>query len=322
MSRSAALASLTAIALAAAFLTVGFAAGSAAASPQQGPFCGVCGEWFDENVTATEATLQMTADGDVRWRVENKVETQRAEAWGENPEAAERRARERLHDAHVSPSNPTDLSVRVRDETVVVEFVDRGAARERLGLLVLPYFHGEGSAHRWTVNADELVVEAPDGQRIVNDPAGATVEGDRAVWTGTIYSGRSGPEPGDGYVVAGEGVTAGAQWALVSTVVPLDSTLYGMYGVGWLFVAGLAFGVYTIKGHRLGPRRVSAGVAAATVPYLLVVAVVHPPGFGPFTFLLILSFGIPLILLLGLVGGVALHVAAASVEQPSVEGRR
>lgn len=321
MSRAVACAALAAIALAAALLGVGFAAGSAAASPQPGPFCGVCGEAFDENVTATQATLRMTAAGDVRWRVENEVDPGRAEAWREAPDAAERRAREALDYGYVRPSNPTDLSVRVREDTVVVEFVDRGAVRKRLGLLVLPYFHGEGSAHRWVVNADELVVEAPSGHRVVNEPTGATVEGDRVVWTGSIsrYSGR---EPGDAYVVAGRGATAGARWALASTLVPLDPTRYGVYGVGALFVGGLTFGIYSIQGHRLGPRRVSAGVAVATVPYVLAVAAVHPFGGGGLAVMAFLVFGVVLSLLVGLFGGAALYVAAARADPESGEGRR
>lgn len=316
MSRAVAYAALAAFALAAALLGLGVATAPAAASQVPGPFCGVCAGSFDGNVTASNATLQMTEDGDIRWRVENQVDSQAAEAWREDPGAAERLAREGLHEGYVDLSNPTDLSVEVRGDTVVVEFVDRGAARQRLGLLVLPYFHGEGSDHRWTVNADELIVKAPDGHRIVNEPTRATVEEDRVDWNGSFS------EPGDAYVVAGDGATADARWALVSPVVPLDPIRYGVYGVGALFVAGLVFGVYTIEGTRLGPRRVSAGVAAATVPYVLAAVAVHPIGGGGFAVLAFLFVGVLLALLLGLLGGAALHVAAARAEPNAGGGER
>lgn len=321
MSRAVACSALAAIALAAALLGVGFAAGSAAASPQPGPFCGVCGEAFDENVTATQATLQMTADGDVRWRVENEVRPRAAEAWREDPEVAERRAREALDYGFVRPSNPTDLSVRVREDTVVVEFVDRGAVRERLGLLVLPYFHGEGSPHRWTVNADELVVEAPEGHRIVNEPTGGTVEEDQVVWTGSIehYSGR---EPGDAYVVAGKGETADVRAAAATAVMPLDPALYGLYGVGLLLVAGVTFGVYTVQGTRLGPRRVLAAIGIVSLPYVFLVAGGHPPSLGGLGGAFLFTFGVLGTVLLGVIGGTVLYQLAAAADDADTEVTR
>ena len=44
------------------------AAGGVAAAPPPTPVCEICGEAFHENVTATNATLQVRENGDVHWR--------------------------------------------------------------------------------------------------------------------------------------------------------------------------------------------------------------------------------------------------------------
>jgi hypothetical protein len=51
------------------------------------------------------------------------------------------------------------LVSRPRPPAITTEFVDRGAARQRLGLLVVPYLNGEGSVTNYVINAD-IVVEA------------------------------------------------------------------------------------------------------------------------------------------------------------------
>jgi hypothetical protein len=142
---------------------------------------GVCGQTFHENVTATDATLLVQGDGDVRWHVENELTGPTASTWRENVTAARERAEERLNRTSGPPYDPDGLEVRVEGDTLVVGFVDRRAARQRLGVLVLPYLHGEGVQVRYVVNADEFAVEAGDGRRVVNEPAGATVEDGRAV---------------------------------------------------------------------------------------------------------------------------------------------
>jgi hypothetical protein len=311
MARRVGAATFVAFLLLATLVGVGYPVGTASGSAQPGPFCGVCGETFDENATATNATLQMTDDGDVRWHVVNRFSKQGADRWRENPAAAKRRVRDQLDYGYVDVTDPTDLSVEMDGSTMVIEFVDRGALRDRMGLLVLPYFHGGGSPHRWRVNVGELVVKAPDGHRIVNEPTGASVEEDRVVWTGASSGSRYvGPEPGDAYVIAGAGATAGARAPLVEMLLPLDPGLYGFYGTWALFLVGLAFGLYTIQGTRLGPRRVTIGIAAVTVPYLIVLATVHPITGGTFVILGYLFVGPLLALLFGLVGGLALYAAA------------
>lgn len=297
-----------------ALLTV-LAGGLVAASPQPTPVCPVCGETFHENVTATTATLSMEADGDVRWHVENEVAEPTATEWRENPERAQNLAADAVDWTYQPPYDPSSPTVDVADGTVTISFVDRGAARQRLGVLVLPYLHGEGGEPRWVINADRFVVAAPPGDRILHNPAFADVEDDRAVWTGVAAtdsdrSARSrAPEPGDTYVVAGSGPTAGARSAAVTTVMPLTPDLYLVYGFGLLFLGGAAYGLYAVGDPRLDRRREVAGVASSTLPYLGLLVWLHPPhggfgGIGLFLFAFLMG------LLGALVGGAAMHVWA------------
>lgn len=311
MTRGVATATVAVVVLATALVVAGFAIDPAAASPEPGPFCDVCGEAFDSNVTATHATLQLTADGDVEWRVENQVDPETADAYRDNPEVLERRARKALDDHSQVPANPTDVSVRVGEDTLIVSFVDRGAVRKRLGLLVLPYFHDEGYDYWRNINADEIVVTVPEGYRIVNDPAGAEVADDRVIWTGsTGYENWEGSGHDDAYVVAGRGASAELRGRLLIPLLPLDPFMYGLYVVGAVYVAGLAFSIYSLQGHRLGPRPVSAGVALTTVPFIVAVVAAPPVALDTFGGAFFLLFGLVFSTLLGLVGGVVMYVAA------------
>lgn len=297
--------------------------GPAASSPQPTPACPVCGTTLHEDVTTSTATLRMTPEGDVRWHVENELTDPTATEWREHPDRARTRVQERLEHRYRVPLTVSDLAIRMDGDTLVVTFVDEGAARQRLGLLVLPYLHGEGGEPRHVINADRFAVVAPEGHRIFDDPTMATVDGNRAVWRGTVGEDpdaelREAPEPGDTYVVTGSGPATGVGASLVTTFEPLVPGLYATYATELLLLAGLAFGGYTLHGHRLGPRRVLAGVAAAGVPFVLLVASIHPPqgGIGAgflhaFVFLVALA--------LGLVDGVALYAWAAYAERSRAE---
>ncbi|WP_254839228.1 hypothetical protein [Natronomonas marina] len=318
MSRPTALPALALVALL-------LAAGSGVAAPPPTPVCEICGEAFHENVTATDATLQVREDGDVRWRVENELTEPTAGEWRENPGRAETRVEDALDNRFRPPVNPTDPTVEIEDGTLTIEFVDRGAARQRLGLLVVPYLNGEGSTTNYVINADEFVVAAPDGQRIVNEPSGATVEDGRAVWTGVAATDgddeRSAawqaPEPGETYVVAGSGPTAGARSAVVTTLEPLDPGLYGRYALGLLFVVLATYGIYRLEGTRLPRRSVAGGIALTVVPYVAAVAAIHPwwpRGLGALVFWPLLGLAI---VLLPAVGGGVLYARAAAADRPA-----
>lgn len=136
------------------------------------------------------------------------------------------------------------------------------------------------------------------------------------MWTGTSateYGRPLGPEPGDTYVVAGSGPAASARGDVATTVMPLDTDLYLVYGFGLLFVGAAAYGLYAFEDRRLGRRREAFGLAASVLPYIALIAWIHPPvgGFG----------GLPLFLatfligLLGaLVGGAAMAVWASGIQ--------
>jgi hypothetical protein len=308
-----------------AFLTAGLAvilvASAAApilASPQPTGVCPVCGTNLHENVTASEATLEMQANGDVRWRVENELTESTAREWREDPDDARSAVDFAMEGLPEPLEDPTDPTVDVEGRTVTVTFTDRGAARQRLGLLVVPYLNGEGIDYRWVINADRFVVAAPDGQRVLNEPAGATVEDGRAVWRGDtlppsaesklLSVSESAPEPGPTYVIAGEGAAAGTRSAVVVGLEPLDPVLYSYYALGLLFVAGVTFGLYTIEGSRLGRTRVGGVVALMSTGYLAIVMPVHPPDIdGVFVRVMV----VVLTLLLALIGGVGLYAWAA-----------
>lgn len=291
--------------------------GPSIASPQPTPVCPVCGQTFHENVTATDATLQVQADGDVAWHVENEVPASTAAEWRKDETALRDLVADRIDRSSTPPYAPTRPEVSVEGNTATIEFVDRRAARQRLGLLVVPYFHGEGVQARYVVNADEIVVVAPDGQRVVNEPAGATVDGDRAVWRGVASTNQGmegdevwdAPEPGDTYVVVGAGATAGVRSSVVTGFEPLDPRLYGWYALGLLFVAGLTYGGYTLQRHRFERRVVASAVVLGVLPYLALVAIMHPPGdgLGGFFDRLLFAAGS---LLVGLLGALLLGAGA------------
>lgn len=272
--------------------------------------CQVCGITFHPNVTATTATLRMTAGGDVRWHVENKMADPTAAEWRQNVAVARGVVADRLDDRWRHPHDPTGVTVDMDGDTLVVEFVDRGAARQRFGLLLLPHLHGEGVETRYVINADRFVVVAPEGQRIVNEPTDATVSGDRVTWTG-IADGDGGrasetwiaPEPGDTYVVRGSGVSAGVREPVVVTLEPLEPYMYGIYGLGALLVLGLPLGIAAGRSHRLGTRELVARLALVVAPYVLLVAAMHllqPPGTLPgFAGLLMLAGGTVVVTLVG-----------------------
>ena len=291
----------------------------ATASPQPSPVCPVCGQSFHENVTATDAALQVQGDGDVRWRIENEVRDPTATDWGENRTAVQRLVADRLDRRSRPPYDPVGVEVELRGDTLVIEFVDRGAARQRFGLLVLPYLHGEGVQARYVINADEFVVEAPAGQRPVNEPAGADVANDRVVWRGTAATGermehgelRTAPEPGDTYLVFGSGATAGARAGLATTLEPLDPGLYGSYVLGLLSVVGLTYGIYALQRNRLERRVVAGAVVAAALPYLYLVTSLHPPQAGGLGGAVLRVFAVAGTVLIGLSGGTLLGAWAS-----------
>jgi hypothetical protein len=154
----------------------------------------------------------------------------------------------------------------------------------------------------------------------------ATVEENRAVWRGTVDEDpdaelREAPEPGDTYVVTGSGPATGTRAGLVTTLEPLAPGPYATYAAELLLLAGLAFGIYTLHGHRLGPRRVLAGVAGAGAPFVLVVASIHPIKGGLGGAFLRASVAL-IALVIGLVGGVALYAWAAYADRSQPEGSR
>lgn len=314
MSRPGVFVSIAVVALlAVGALAAGLGGGSAAASPQPTPFCQVCGQTFHENVTATDATLQVTESSDVEWRVENELTEPTASEWRENPEAAASLASDAVDTRSRPPYDPSEPTVTVEGDTLVVEFVDRGAARQRLGLLVVPYLHGEGRQPRWVVNADRFSIVGPEGTRVVDEPAGADVDGDRAVWHGDSYALSEEPEPGDTYVIFGSGPAVDARASVAVALMPLDPGLYGAYLFGLVFLVGGSYGIYSMAGTRLGPRRVVPVLAAVSLPYLLLVGRNHPPMVGFGTAIAKFVLGVTAVVL-SLVGGAILYAWAAMAD--------
>lgn len=272
------------------------AGGLAGASAQPIPVCPVCGESFHENVTATDATISIQPDGDVRWQVENRVADPTASEWRTNPDRVREQVTTTVDHPHRPPYDPTGARVDVTNETVTIRFVDRGAAKERLGLLVLPYF----VRGQWLVNADRLSVEAPPGSRIVGTPELGQAGHQRVVWTGesrTRTRPNYAPVVEDTYVVTGSGPTAGLRGAIATSLMPLDFDLYVLYAFGLLFVGAAAYAIYAFEDHRLDGRGEAIGLAVSVLPYVWLIGRMHPADGG---FFAIFQYGFAF--LLGLLG--------------------
>lgn len=295
------------VALVGLVLVASLAGGLAAASAQPIPVCPVCGEHFHENVTATDATLSIEPDGDVRWRVENQVAEPTASEWRADPNRVREHVPAMDH-PYRPPYDPSEPSVSVDDDAVTITFVDRSAARQRFGLLVLPYF----LQGQWTINADRLTVEAPPDSRIVGQPELAEAGYDRAVWTGesrTRTRPNYAPVVEDTYVVTGDGPTASTRAAIATTLMPLALDLYVLYGFGLLFVGAAAYAIYAFENHRLDGRGEAIGLVVSVLPYVWLIGRMHPVDGG---FFAIFHYGFAFFLgLLGaVIGGAGMAVWA------------
>ena len=140
------------------------------------------------------------------------------------------------------------VAVEVSEARTRITWRTPGVVTEQFGHGVFRPFHGEGTEQLLVVNVDELVVRAPAGQVVMNDPAVGTVTNNE-----TAVSVR-GPERsvGDFYVVFGDerdatgGVTtqlavgsliwpvAGGNlfWLLVLPAVAFCVGLTGLYAAG------------------------------------------------------------------------------------------
>ena len=259
----------------------------AAASPQPSPVCPVCGDeyagmWSDGEWTAPDdrtLTVRAHENGTATWVADLRWEDPEAAPGPDEADAVESAAEDTVTDARYLPEHEA-VAVDVHEGRTQVTWRTPGVVTEQFGHGVFRPFHGEGTEQLLVVNVDELVVRAPAGQVITNDPAVGTITDD-----GTAVSVR-GPERsvGDFYVVFGDerdatsGVTtqlavgsliwpvAGGNffWLLVLPAVAFCVGLTGLYAAGRRWgadpdrtgrygAAGLAVGLLAFVAATVGP---------------------------------------------------------------------
>jgi hypothetical protein len=279
------------VALLASLVVAAGAGAPAATSPQPSPVCPVCGDtypgmWEDSEWTGPDdRTLTVRAHGNetATWVADLRWDDPGDAPAPDEADAVEAMAR-RATDESLYLQEYEGVAVEVSEGRTRIAWQTPGAVTERFGHGVFRPFHGEGVEQRLYVNVDELVVRAPAGQVVTNDPAVGAVTGDG----GAVRV--DGPERnvGDFYVVFGDERDAASA---VATEAAVGSLVWPVAGENllWLllfptvaFAVGLA-GLYA-AGRRWGadPDRAGRYAAAGLGAGGLVVlgSVVGPLPFG------------------------------------------
>lgn len=219
--------------------------GPSVASSQPEPVCPVCADttamWDDSGWSPPDGqamTVLAHENGTATWVVDLRWDTpEEAPSVGDADEIASMADQDidefRYLEAH------ENVAVKIGDDRARIAWQTPGVVTERLGHGVFRTFHGEGFRQPLAVNVDELVVRAPDGQFVTNDPAVGAVTDD-----GTAVS-VDGPDQtvGEFYVVFGDdrgGVSA------VTTELAIGSLLWPIMGenlLSFLFLPTVTFGV-------------------------------------------------------------------------------
>ena len=272
------------LALLASLVVAAGAGAPAAASPQPSPVCPVCGDahtgmWSGGEWTAPDdrtLTVRAHENGTATWVADLRWEDPEDAPGPDEADAVESAAERAIGSEAVG--------TEVREARTRITWRTPGVVTEQFGHGVFRPFHGEGAEQLLVVNVDELVVRAPAGQVVTNDPAAGTVTDN-----GTAVSVR-GPERsvGDFYVVFGDerdatsGVTT--QLAVGSLIWPVaGGNLFWLLvlpavafcvGLAGLYAAGRRWGVDPDRTGRYGAAGLAVGLLA------LVAATVGPIPFG------------------------------------------
>ncbi|WP_255150479.1 hypothetical protein [Halorarius halobius] len=259
----------------------------AVASPQPDAACDVCGQKFERgaeelgvsvNVTHSTADVYLDGGGAATWVVRNRLTPDSAARLRGNPERVDAVAAAAFETYPEGPvENPTGLTATLSNRTVTIRY-DHDAPTDRTaGVTLVEYFDTDGYDYWYVVNADRLTVVAPEGTRVTNDPAEATVDGRNVTWRGGSEELWSGPSLTDGearvvYADADASLpgvrTTAALWADVLPIY-LDNIRT------FLVPTALAFGLLAAGGltvARYGGSRVDPETAGRAVAGLGVAA--------------------------------------------------
>ena len=267
----------------------------AAASSPPAPVCPVCGDEYagvwgaDDGWTVPDdrtLTVRAHENGTATWVADLRWDDPADAPGADEADAVESAAEEALADSRYLPEHEA-VAVDVREGRTRVTWQTPGVVAERVGHGVFRSFHGEGSGQSLIMNAEELVVRAPAGQVVTNDPAVGTVTDDG---TAVRVVDRDGTNRylDDAYVVfddeRGAASRIRAELAIGSLLWPIAgrNLLQHLFLPGVVFGVGLA-GLYA-AGRRWGadPDRAGGYGAAGVVVGLLgvVAATVGPVPFG------------------------------------------
>jgi len=279
------------LALLASLVVAAGAGAPTAASPQPSPVCPVCGDthpgtWEDSEWTVPDdrtLTVQAHGNGTATWVADLRWDDPEEAPAPDEADAVESSAGRTMSESLYRPAYE-GVAVEVSEARTRITWRTPGVVTEQFGHGVFRPFHGEGAEQLLVVNVDELVVRAPAGQVVTNDPAVGTVTDN-----GTAVSVR-GPERsvGDFYVVFGDerdatsGVTT--RLAVGSLIWPVagENLLWLLVfpaiafcvGLAGLYAAGRRWGADPDRAERYGAYGLAAGLLA------LVAATVGPVPFG------------------------------------------
>lgn len=263
-------------------LLVGSAA-VAGASAEPKPVCTVCGAVLHEDVEQSTVEIVVDGAGDARWTVRNRIgNASLAERLADDPVARQRLVDDAL--AGGVYDDPEAVETALEGDVLVIEFVDRDAARSSAGgVRLLPSFHAEGSGNRLALNADEVTVRGADGYAVANEPAGASVEDGRAVWTGSSGDEWDAPEIENAYVaIAPEGRSSAwatlAIWRALASIAIGNAVTFVLPSLV-LFAAGLAATTAGTRAFaaRIRPWMLAVAGVGGVAPAVLGVGWLPPP---------------------------------------------
>jgi hypothetical protein len=286
----------------AALVLLGATAGPVAASSQPSPVCPVCNSyvWMGDDTdwsSPDHRTLTVKAheNGSATWVADFRWNDSGNAPAPEDESRLQARAEEALETSHPEAKSVT-VGLR-EDGEATIRWRRAGVVDERLGHGVFRLFHSEGGELRRFVNVDRLVIQAPDGQVVTNDPAVGSVTDD-----GTAVS-VDGPERevGDFYVVFGEERDAAAS---VTTTLAIGSLVWPVaaqnlllnllfpaivfgFGLTGLYALGRSRGVDPERANRYGVAGLVAGVVTVGA-YVRGPGPLNPPYFLPAT---LVAFG-------------------------------
>ena len=279
--------------LASCVVVAGAGAPAAASSPPSSvcPVCGGAypGMWTDTEWTTPDdrtLTVQVHENGTATWVADLRWDDPEDAPGPDEADAVESAAEDTMADALYLPEHEA-VAIEVREGRTQVTWRTPGVVAERFDHGVFRPFHGEGSSRTLVLNVEKLVVRAPAGQVVTNDPAVGTVTDDG---TEVRVVGGDGTDRylDDAYVVFGDERDAASG---ITTELAVGSLLWPIAGrnlLQHLFLPGVVFGVgltgLYAAGRRWGadPDRAGGYGAAGVAVGLLgvVAATVGPVPFG------------------------------------------